>query len=47
MTSAYQPTSDLVHTQVAHYGATDGREGGTRRRWRIPSPWRIWSGYWS
>jgi hypothetical protein len=29
MTNAYQPTSDLVHEQVARYQATDGREGGT------------------
>jgi deazaflavin-dependent oxidoreductase (nitroreductase family) len=29
MTNAYQPTSDLVHEQVALYEATDGREGGT------------------
>ncbi len=29
MANAYQPTSDLVHEQVALYEATDGREGGT------------------
>jgi deazaflavin-dependent oxidoreductase (nitroreductase family) len=29
MINAYQPTSDLVHEQVALYEATDGREGGT------------------
>jgi deazaflavin-dependent oxidoreductase (nitroreductase family) len=29
MANAFQPTSDLVHQQVACYEATDGREGGT------------------
>ena len=29
MTNAYQPTSDLVHEQVACYEASNGREGGT------------------
>src|SRR5215207_956761 len=29
MPSAFRPTSDRVHEQVALYEATDGREGGT------------------